>query len=255
MPQSLERTFLAALFAASLVLPGSLRAEGYLELRFGPGFWSSTVTTTSNTSDNYLFLGGTPALSVGWITEDGLESVLSLEGQFFTTNNGFRKNGRFITSAPYSNERFIVKNFGISLCEYWNIDLFKGFLTLSPCLDAKFAWYSDISGGSEFTNATTDYWVSAFRLGLRAQVHLNKVTLSLSYKYPLFGLLTDRIWNENRQEDDLLFTVSYALDRWYVKAGFNRYQLTYANPVLTGNRETYANRVMVNIFAGIGFTF
>jgi hypothetical protein len=252
--QSLKRTFFIVGFLAAglFAMTGSVSAKGYVELRGGLSGWTSQLGH-DQPSTNYLFLGPSADLNIGWITEEGWETVLSLGGCIVLTNSGYSIDGNHYDSTPYTNQDLLVRNFSLGISEYLNLELFKGVLTLSPCLEARFARYDDISLKSEYTNSTTDYWTSFLRLGLRARARIDNVLITAQFKYPLFGVLTDKLLNENRNEYDMLFSVSYLMDKFYLSVGYNRYQLIYSNPVRNGEGQQYFSRIMNTGFVAIGF--
>jgi hypothetical protein len=235
-------------------MAGRVSAAGYVELRGGLSGWTSQLGHDKPYT-NYFFLGPSVDLNIGWITEEGWETVFGLGGMVALTNSGYSIDGNHFDSSPFTNYKseFLVRNFSFSLSEYLNLELFKGALTLSPRLEARFARYDDISLKSEYTNSTTDYWTTCFRLGLRATAKINNVLISAQFKYPLLGVLTDKLLNENRNEYDMLFSVSYLMDKVYFSLGYNRYQLVYSNPIRNGSGQSYYSRIMNTGFVAIGF--
>jgi hypothetical protein len=244
----------AFLLAFCFTLAQDLRASGFLELQAGGGIWASEINRAPVRPLVYTFLAPDFGLSIGWNT-GFWNSELRIGAYFATTNNTVMTNGENIPETENTNRNLITRNVTIQFSEYYKFSFFNGVIDLSPGLDVKFAYYDDISSGTEYTNSTTDYMHAFLKVGLKLDVNINHLTVSASYKYPLLGALTDRIMHENRWEDDIAFSLTYYMDRFYFKAGYNRYSLIYANPVLTGSGYRYPSRTMNSIFGAIGIRF
>lgn len=243
----INHRILIALFCLICSISPAFSAKNYFDIRIGYGTHSTEVSNTK-----HLYIAPNLDLNLGFKTGPYL-SHINLSYWSADTNATHLINGT-VTNTRLSNRIFYARAWSFSFTEYVPFTFFKR-LDVMPGVDVKFAHYNDISAGSEFLSPSTDYMYMFLRLALRAEYTYNQFSGGFEFKYPILSLLTDKLWEENRNENMFHIFGTFHYSDFYARIGYDRSSLTYSNRVTNGAGWPYRYRIQNSLYLAVGIEF